>query len=242
MFRIIALSVIAIGVIYCIAKLIQSKNRSWRDNAKLIAALAGLVLALLLITGKAHLVTLLLAGLIPFARGSLPLLIKYFPFLQQLWRHRSQPLQHNNNQSSVTATVLKMTLDHVTGMMSGEVLQGQHQGAQLDTLNQTELKDVFEYCLQTDEDSATLLDAYLQRRFGENPFVGGENDSTPNTGSATMTRAEALDILGINDNADANEIRAAHRRLMQKFHPDHGGSDYLAAKINKAKDILLGKA
>ena len=55
-----------------------------------------------------------------------------------------------------------------------------------------------------------------------------------------MTRQEAYEVLGLRANASKTDIREAHRRLMRGAHPDHGGSDWLAARINQARDILLG--
>lgn len=59
--------------------------------------------------------------------------------------------------------------------------------------------------------------------------------------SGKMSRAEALKVLGLGEGATEDDIRAAHRRLILQTHPDRGGSDYLAAKINEAKDVLLGR-
>ncbi len=61
----------------------------------------------------------------------------------------------------------------------------------------------------------------------------------PRRASGTMTVDEAWQVLGLQPGADAAAIRAAHRRLMRGAHPDSGGSDWLAARINQARDILL---
>ena len=89
-----------------------------------------------------------------------------------------------------------------------------------------------------------LLQAYLDRVHGDDwrQRANGGREQPRDPGHAgEMSREEALQILGLGADAGEAEIVEAHRRLMQKLHPDRGGSAYLAARINLAKDILLGK-
>jgi DnaJ domain len=93
------------------------------------------------------------------------------------------------------------------------------------------------YCQAEDADSVALLEGYLQQRFpGQDDF--GQSAS-PDPGNTGMNRTEALAVLGLDDSASHEDIVAAHRKLIQKLHPDRGGNDYLAAKINQAKEFLL---
>ncbi len=147
--------------------------------------------------------------------------------------------------SEIATRFLKMILDHDSGVMSGEVLEGRFAGRRLDELELDELIELWRECQGTDRQSAALLEAYLDRSQGEawreaaGAAADGEGARAGRDGGA-MSQEEAYSILGLEPGASKDEVREAHRRLMQKVHPDHGGSNYLAAKINQAKDLLLG--
>jgi len=99
-------------------------------------------------------------------------------------------------------------------------------------------------CRADDEEGARLVEAYLDRAhpdWREAMRDGGEGAGPGGAprGAAEMTTEEAYAILGLAAGADEAAIRAAHHRLMMQVHPDHGGSDYLASQINRARDVLL---
>jgi len=76
--------------------------------------------------------------------------------------------------------------------------------------------------------------------FGGAGNTGSTGTSPPRRQGSAMTRAEAFEVLGLKSGANAEEIHSAHRRLMRMAHPDTGGSDWLASRINQARDVLLG--
>jgi hypothetical protein len=138
----------------------------------------------------------------------------------------------------VETALLRMQLDHDSGDLQGEVLKGDFESWRLAEMDRSQLAELQAYCAREDNDSLQLLESYLQQRFpGEAPF--GEQQAAPDSGGS-VSRREALAVLGLEDGASEAEIVEAHRKLIQKIHPDRGGSDYLAAKINQAKDTLLG--
>jgi hypothetical protein len=142
--------------------------------------------------------------------------------------------------SRVRTAFLEMELDHDSGAMHGRVLAGQHEGATLDALDPQTLIGLLG---EIDSDSRDLLAAYLDRRqpswreHAERDAAAGTGAGAPRGGK--MTEEEAYQILGIQSGASPQEISRAHRSLMKKLHPDQGGSTYLAARINEAKDVLL---
>ena len=133
-----------------------------------------------------------------------------------------------------------MTLDHDSGDLSGVILESTFKGWLLSELNRQQLDELLSYCQHEDTDSAQLLASYLEQRFPEDAQDREETDRGGENGASPSSRAEALAVLGLQDDATEEDIIAAHRALIQKCHPDRGGNDYLAAKINQAKDQLLG--
>ena len=142
--------------------------------------------------------------------------------------------------SAVATAFLRMTLDHDTGSMEGTNLRGRFAGMRLDELGPADLLALLRECRAEDEEGARLLEAYLDRVRpdwrGERAGAGG---GAGRPASGDMGVEEAYAILGLSPGADAEAIKEAHRSLMVKLHPDHGGSDYLATKINRARDVLL---
>ena len=146
--------------------------------------------------------------------------------------------------SRVRSAFLEMELDHDTGDMGGTVLAGPFAGRSLQELDETALRQVYEDCRRGDRDGVRLLEAYLDRRFaGWREDAEGDGDAGSHAGAqpGPMTEQEAYQILGLQPGAGAEEVRRAHRALMLKLHPDQGGTTYLAARINEAKDVLLGR-
>jgi len=147
--------------------------------------------------------------------------------------------------STVATAFLRMTLDHDTGSMEGTILRGRFAGMRLDELGAGDLLTLLRECRAEDEEGARLLEAYLDRvrpdwrdeLAGER--AGAESGAGTRSPSGDMSVEEAYAILGLSAGADAEAIKEAHHRLMVKLHPDHGGSDYLATKINRARDVLL---
>lgn len=207
--------------------------------------LGSIALLLLIVSGRLGLVLMLIAGLLP--------LILRWRAMRDRFRTASGPA--GGRSSHVDTEYLSMTLDHDTGVLDGTVLAGRYKGRSLGDLPMEALLELLAECRRADPQSVAVLEAYLDRMHGPDwrdqaetagrAAGGGENRSSGGGRAAAarggMTREEAYEILGVAPGASPEEIKEAHRRLMLKNHPDHGGSTYLAAKINMAKDLLLGE-
>jgi hypothetical protein len=208
-----------------------------RKSAYLKVGLGLLVTVVIIgvLTGRMHWLGAAITALLVGATRLLPVLVQLFPILQRL-RQQQAGGNPGSGNSQVETRLLRMTLDHETGDLGGEVLDGEFAGRRLDDMDQAELEQLLAFCHEQDVDSARLLESYLQRRFGD----AWQGDRSPPGDSSGMSESEALAILGLEPGASRDDIVAAHRKLMQKLHPDRGGNDYLAAKLNEAKDFLLG--
>jgi hypothetical protein len=199
-----------------------------------------------IVIGVAAVATLAISGrlaalLMPLAM-LMPLLIRVRSLLD---RYRPPA---GGQTSTVATAFLRMTLDHDTGSMEGTILRGRFAGMRLDELGPADLLALLRECRAEDEEGARLLEAYLDRVHPEwrdelagERAGGGRSSAGARSTSGDMSVEEAYAILGLSSGADAEAIKEAHRRLMVKLHPDHGGSDYLATKINRARDVLLHK-
>lgn len=140
----------------------------------------------------------------------------------------------------VETDLLRMTLDKRTGEVEGEVTSGAFAGASLGDLELAQLLDLLDEAQTVDPRSTGLIETYLDRRFEDwREAAAGTANGQRGDGEGAMDERTALEILGLEAGADENEIRAAHRRLMARLHPDSGGSNFLASQINRAKDLLL---
>jgi len=187
----------------------------------------------LLISGR-------LAWLWVVAMGVLPW-ISRFRMLRRVVQAARGP--RSGNQSRVETRFVTMTLDHDSGDMDGEVREGPYAGRRLSEMTLEDLMALYRAVREADVQSASVLESYLDRFHGDSWRDDGDagGDAGGNAaGDGPMTKAEAYRILNLAPGASKAEINKSHRDLMKKMHPDHGGSDYLAAKINEAKEKLLG--
>ncbi|HME29419.1 MAG TPA: DnaJ domain-containing protein [Pseudolabrys sp.] len=163
-------------------------------------------------------------------------LLGWVPFGPAGFTARTQ--KSGGQTSRVRSAYFEMELDHDTGAMRGRVLAGRHQGADLERLD---VKTLSSMLTEIDDESRALLIAYLDRRdptwseYAQTDTASGRHASS----SGKMSEQEAYQVLGLEASASADDISRAHRTLMKKLHPDQGGSTYLAARINEAKEILL---
>jgi len=228
--RVLLVAAVLIGLYLLVRKLRRSGSIARLPRLLAAAGIAGFLM-LLTVRGGAEIAVPLLAVLAP-------LLLRW---LQLPSPSTTATGQTSPNQSAVTTRFLVMTLDHVSGVMTGTVREGRFVGRSLQDLTRPELLELWREC-QPDPQSTAVLEAYLDRHVDagwRNQADTERKDRTQATANDHMDRAEAYRVLGLQSGAGRDEIQAAYRRLIQRVHPDQGGSSDLAARINQARDVLL---
>jgi hypothetical protein len=198
--------------------------------------------------------TLLALSAVLFVRGGAFIAVPLAFFALRLlgWRLPLPPIfgrtgnasRRPGQSSTVRTAMLEMRLDHDTGEMSGTVLKGPFAGRSVESLSLKELLTLWRDCRIRDPQSALLVETLLDRAApdwrdhlaGESAGRGHQHRRPAN---GKMTVEEAYQVLGLEPGAERAKIISAHRSLMKRFHPDQGGSNYIATKINEAKDVLL---
>jgi hypothetical protein len=226
----------AVAAVWWVSRLFASANPAlMAKRMKLIGgALALLAAGVMLLRGRIDM-AFMLGGLAAWLFGWSGLRMPGFG-------GRAAP--RPGSVSRVRSPMIEMELDHDTGDMSGTVLAGAFAGRALKDLDEAALRQLHAECSRSDADGVRLLEAYLDRRLaGWREHAEAHADAGPRARAqaGAMTEEEAYQILGLQPGADADEVRRAHRTLMMKLHPDQGGTTYLAARINEAKDVLLSR-
>ncbi len=207
-----------------------------------LVGLGGLVLLglALVLTGKEAGIVAVLAGLGPWIGRLLG--------LHALWRGLGRMVAGMGGAaaapgqaSTIETRFLRMSLDHASGRLDGEVLDGRFRGSRLADLDEAAARALWRD-VQADAQSVQVLEAWLDRTWPDwrqAADAAGGKAGEGGGGGGGMTRAEAWEVLGLAPGAAEDDIRAAHRRLMLLAHPDHGGSTWIAARLNQARDLLL---
>ncbi len=227
-----------IGLSVLVALLVGGRSLASADPKKLARALkisAAIILGLL--AGF-----FVLTGRFAFAP---PLAILALMFLRNRPFFGGGSRPSSGQTSNVETDWLQATLNHDSGEMDGKVLRGEFAGRTLWSMTYKQILDFREEA-SADEQTINILNTYLDRYYSEESEDGettGQSSKEERTRARSsggpMSRAEALEILELDNSATKDDIKSAHRQLMKKFHPDHDGSDYMAAKLNEAKDLLL---
>ncbi|MBC8445495.1 MAG: molecular chaperone DnaJ [Rhodospirillaceae bacterium] len=228
-----------LGIALLAGFLLASRWYVSADPKSLVKVLKWLSLGLIVIIG----LFLALTGRLAWAFATLPVLFAWFMRFRsaaRMFRNFSRMGQGapRDASSEVETRFLRMTLDHASGDMHGDVLDGPHKGRRLGDMELVDLVDLLKTCWIEDEQSAQIMEAYLDRLYPDWREYA-KDDAGNGFFKDEMDHQEALDILGLEKGASREQIKEAHHRLIAGSHPDHGGSTYLAAKINRAKDVLL---
>ena len=242
MIRLLIIAILAFLVYVILRGLLARQQLTVRQFIIIYTAtMAGLLLLFLAVTGRLHPLFAVLGVVMPFLFRLIGIVMRGAQFAALIKAlNLGMPGRGPSSapsKSEINSRFIHMVLFHDTGMMEGTVLDGQFKDAKLSELSRARLMELLDE-VASDADSHNLLTAYLDREH-EGWDGNTRREAPPTSASDEMTEAQALDILGLQAGSGPDDVKDAHRRMMQKVHPDRGGSTYLATKINAAKEFLL---
>jgi len=231
--RLIALLLIVVLAVFIYKQFGRlSEAQKKRLLKVLLFSSLGVLLLVLALSGRLHWLVAAVGALIPLIPRAIRLALGIGPTVLPYFRRYQQ-----NKQSSMQTPFIKLQIDMLSGELMGEVLQGEFVGQKLQQLSLEQLQQLLALYRQQDANSANLLVAYLNRAYPG--WSGGSAGAGYTPSDTSMTEQQARDILGVPSSADKTDVIKAHKRLIQKLHPDRGGSDYLAVQVNQARDLLM---
>lgn len=233
----LALAVVGYLIYKLYYKKLAAQGRAGQIKMALIVV--GLIFMALAVTGRAHVLFAIIGAAMTQIMRLAPLAMRFFPMFQQAMNTKKVFTPGAGQASKVRTRLLVMTLDHDSGHIDGEVTDGSFASRSLGSLSIDELRSLYGECQRIDPEGVRLLAAYVARVHGDDWQQSDPGSQQASTTSAEPSVSEAYEILGLKDGDTKQAVVEAHRRLMGKMHPDKGGSDYLAARINLAKEVLI---
>lgn len=245
-FRLLALILLPLMAYYFVKSISQRYSLTARQGRLLFFLVVGLlVIGILIALGRLpiHFILAPIGVAFTFLLRMLPTMLRLLPMWQMFKSRTSSAKTKSSDQvSTIRTEFLQMELQHNDGAMDGVVLKGSYAQKRLSTLGLNELMELYDEC-RSDADSNQVLEAYIDHAFPDwreqTNNTSREGEEARITDESVMTKELALEILGLDAAANTEQVTKAHRTLMQKMHPDRGGTDYLAKKINAAKDFLM---
>ncbi len=234
MHRIILILLIALVFLYSGYRYKRLTPEQKKKAIKLVLImLGGSLLGYLVLTGRLNWLIAAIGALIPLLPRVVRFMIGVAPTLLPFLRRYQQ-----NKHSNMRTRYIQLQMNILTGELQGNVLKGRFAGQSIQSLSKEQLLELLKECRQDDQESTALLIAYLNRMHpGWARGADDQHSYTPH--DSDMDLQEARDILGVTESSSKEDVIKAHKRLMQKMHPDRGGSDYLAQQINRARDKVL---
>ena len=225
----IGFMIAAFTFIHKFKKAPPEQRKSWLLKATIAVVLLAIVIAAF--TGRVHFA----AGLVAIGATAARFGMRWGWPLMKMWFAKT------GGRATFRSQYLVINVNASNGSMEGQIIKGEHADKSLGNLSEEELQTLQHFFANHDKKSYYLLTAYIRSRgfTQQGPSQEQFNQQQASPPQTQTSVNEALEIFGFKEMPTRKEIIAAHRRLISKLHPDKGGSDYLAARVNQARETLL---